>query len=179
MCINKNQELIPYYELAKNMLEYNPLNGSLTWSIDRRGKGRPFKKGDLAGGVDKKSNYHYISFRIDGISKHLSSHRIAWYITYGELPSIIDHIDGDRSNNRIDNLRECNVMQNSFNRDKSYNNKAGYRGVFKRSDSNRWCAQIKYNGVKYHLGSFSSPKEASEAYNKKAKELHGEFYKKQ
>ena len=177
MFINKNKELLPYYELAKSMLDYNSLDGCFKWSKDRVGKGRPFKKGDLAGGYDNRSGYHYISFRIKGVAKHLKAHRLAWYITYGELPDIIDHIDGDKTNNSIRNLRECRVMQNSFNRGKTKHNKTGYKGIFKRKDCNRWCAQIRYNGVKYHLGSFESPEEASEAYNKKAQELHGEFYK--
>jgi len=90
---------------------------------------------------------------------------------------VVDHIDGDSSNNQCYNLRICTQGQNLLNTSKpKYNTVSGYRGVYWHKAAQKWCAEIRYNNKKQYLGLFKTPKEASIAYNIRAKELFGEYY---
>lgn len=95
--------------------------------------------------------------------------------TQKEKGQVIDHIDGNPSNNRKSNLRICTVSENGFNRGKPKNNTSGAKGVSWNKKSQKWCARIMSNGKDYIIGLFDTIKEASDAYDAKAIELHGEF----
>lgn len=86
----------------------------------------------------------------------------------------VDHIDGDRLDNRKCNLRICTDTQNRWNKKMNVGSST-FKGVHK--NGGRWRATISANGIKYQLGSFGTEIEAAIAYNMKAKELHGEFAK--
>lgn len=120
------------------------------------------------------SNYSdegYLRVRING--KEYRGHRIIWEMHNGEIPTgyLIDHINGDRSDNRIENLRLSTRQQNNVN--SKPQNGIKYKGVTRTGS--RFRARISYNGSTYSLGTFASAEEAAEAYNNKAMELHGEF----
>lgn len=85
-----------------------------------------------------------------------------------------DHIDRDKLNNQRSNLRNCTHAQNQMNT-YSTRNTSGYKGVHFRKDIKKWCARIKLNGVKKHLGVFEDIKEAAKAYDAAAVEYFGEF----
>ena len=87
----------------------------------------------------------------------------------------IDHINGDGLDNRRKNLRIVSHQQNLFNRRSNKNSSSVYRGVSWSKSNNKWHAFIQKNGVLFHLGHYSSEREAAMVYNKKAKELFGEF----
>lgn len=74
-------------------------------------------------------------------------HRIAWYLTYGYWDEFIDHIDGNKLNNKIDNLREVTYSQNNINKDKYSNNKSGVKGVYRQNRSNKWRVQVTVDGI--------------------------------
>lgn len=95
--------------------------------------------------------------------------------TQKEKGQVIDHIDGNPSNNRKSNLRICTVSENGFNRSKQKNNTSGVKGVSWDKKSQKWLAQIMSNCKQYRIGLFDTIKEASDAYDAKAIELHGEF----
>ena len=88
----------------------------------------------------------------------------------------VDHKNGNGLDNRKDNLREATPTQNSQN-SKKQNNKSHsqYKGVFWAKDRNKWRAGISFNEKYTILGTFTDEIEAAKAYDKKAKELHGEF----
>ena len=84
----------------------------------------------------------------------------------------VDHINGNRLDNRKENLRICTHAQNCYN----YKNKGNStKGVHWEKHANKWRARIRYNGQKIHLGYFKSQKDALDAYNSAAKKYHGEF----
>ncbi len=90
----------------------------------------------------------------------------------------VDHINGDTLDNRRCNLRLASKQENNKNRKRQSNNNSGYKGVyFKRFsfDAPVWCASIRNDKKRYHLGYFSNIKDAARAYNEAALKYHGEF----
>jgi hypothetical protein len=88
---------------------------------------------------------------------------------------LIDHIDGDRANNRIENLRLVSLAQNQWNAKTPVTNKSGIKGVSFHSTLKKWQANIRANGKIMYLGLFNTKEEAAEVVRKKRIELHGEF----
>lgn len=87
----------------------------------------------------------------------------------------INHINGNKLDNRRSNLRIATRSESHINRGMHMNNTSGYKGVFKKG--NRWCAQVGCDSVSLYLGTFDSRKEAAKAYDRKAYELFGEVAK--
>ncbi len=89
---------------------------------------------------------------------------------------VVDHINGDPTDNRRSNLRICTVSQNLMNRGANSNSKSGFKGVSPCHSNGRWRATINIAGSKQkHLGYFDTPEEAHAAYVEAAKQFHGEF----
>ena len=97
------------------------------------------------------------------------------WIRNDDCKRCVDHIDNNKDNNHISNLRWATTKENSCNRLIDNDNKSGFKGVSYRKDIKKYSAQIKHNWKQYHLGYFESPEEAHKAYCDKAKELFGEF----
>lgn len=151
-------------EELKEHLHYDPDTGIFTRLISMSNS---VQVGDIAGHTDKTTGYNRIF--ISNFSYR--SHRLAWLYMYGKFPAnFIDHIDGDRVNNKIVNLRQVSNQENSYNHRKcNSNNSNGFLGVFKCGNKFRAC--IVVNQQKIHLGSFNTPEEAHQAYLK-AKRIH-------
>ena len=114
----------------------------------------------------KGSNYKRVKIVIS--NKPIMAHQAAWMIANGNIPIglFIDHIDGDATNNAIDNLRLVTHSENHRNRHIQSNNTSGMPGV--RKQLNKWSARIKIQGKEKHLGSFETFEEASNARKKYA-----------
>ena len=107
--------------------------------------------------------------RISGKTHRL--HRLIWLYHYGEWPKDdIDHINGIRNDNRIENLRKATRGQNNYNKGSTPNTSSKYKGVYRRR-GNKFVAEIRKDGIKYYLGSFDCEAKAAKAYDKKSKEL--------
>jgi hypothetical protein len=147
-------------------INYDPDTGDFiqTKSTGRRAAGEK---------INYISNTGYKTVNFKG--KRVLGHRLAWYMHYGEWPiGSIDHVNRDRLDNRICNLRLANLSQNGANTCKRKNNSTGYKGVsFYR---NRYHARATINRKTHLLGSFITAEEASKAYEQFAKEKHREFY---
>ncbi len=104
-------------------------------------------------------------------------HRLVWQYHHGYVPKMIDHIDGDARNNRIENLRECTPAQNQYNSRAKVNNRSGYKGAYPRANcvAKPWYSKIVVDGRKVLLGYFSTPQEAAQAYDVAAKKFAGQF----
>lgn len=104
--------------------------------------------------------------------RHLM-HRIIMRAKSGQM---IDHINGNKLDNRKSNLRLCTNSQNHMNKPKTSIKKTSkYKGVYWCSAKKTWRSDIKINRKKIHIGSFKNEDLAAIAYNKVAKELHGDF----
>lgn len=162
----------------KEVLFYDPITGVFTWRqniIYKRGVAKgavaKYTQGKRAGGVE---HYGYRRIKING--KTYKEHRLAWLYMYGAFPPHIDHKDGVRDNNRIENLRLATNSQNACNRSKSIKNTSGYKGVDFSRASKKWRARIMKNGKRITVGYYDTPEEAAENYRIAAKEIHGAFY---
>ncbi|UEM08132.1 HNH endonuclease (plasmid) [Skermanella rosea] len=109
-------------------------------------------------------------------NRNLQEHRVIWALVHGAWPEkVIDHRDGDATNNRFSNLRECEQWQNSVNAKMRRDNTSGFKGVSYHKRTRRYTAAIQQKGKLHYLGLFSTAEEASAAYQKAATELHGDF----
>ena len=118
----------------------------------------------------------YFQIRVNG--KTYLAHRVAWLYVYGKFPSTdIDHINGIGTDNRIINLRECTSTENKFNVGVRRSNTSGFKGVSWFARDSKWVAHIRINGRSTNLGYFPTAELASNAYQLKAKEVHGVFYR--
>jgi hypothetical protein len=155
-------------EYLRAHLHYNPETGIFTNLTNRA---PTIKAGTIAGFIRKDG---YVVIKI--CSRAYKAHRLAWLYVYGKFPDqCTDHINGNRGDNRIDNLREATNRQNSENKTKpAKHNKSGYLGVSYRKNDKKWRATIFIDGMNRSLGDFDSPELASEAYIK-AKRIHHKF----
>lgn len=106
----------------------------------------------------------------------MKAHRFLLWKATGAIPEHVDHIDGDKLNNRISNLRPASTAQNARNCKLRIDNSSGYKGV-SRAKSGRWEACIKVGKKKKTLGTFGDPRTAALAYDEAAREEYGEFAK--
>lgn len=153
-------------ERLRELVSYHPETGLFYWRVEAT-KGKK-KLGGLAVHRRDAVLNSYLRVAI-GRTKYYA-HRLAWLYVYGRWPEHhIDHINGDRGDNRLCNLREATRAQNLANM-RNRHNSCGYRGVG-RAGSGRWVARIR----DVYLGIFDTPEDASAAYQAAAEKHYGEF----
>ena len=147
--------------------------GDFTWKKrDEDINGWNRKYAGKEAGCLSNSGYRLISIN----NRLMKGHRLAWLIVYGHWPDgVIDHIDGNPSNNKIDNLRCVEQSLNMRNQKRNRANKSGFKGVSFFSRDQRWMACIKVDKRTRYLGYFDTPEEAHEAYQRASQKYHGEF----
>lgn len=147
-------------------LRYEPTTGEFHWLVHlgRGGAGKP------AGSIDGHG------YRCIGIRGHdYKAHRLAWFYVHGTWPDLcLDHINGDRADNRLANLRQATPAQNNANA-KQRSDQPVAKGVTFRKQLGKWQASIAFNGASSYLGVFNTPAEAASAYAAAAQQLYGEF----
>ena len=156
-----DQRRLPTSERLKQLLVYDPNTGLFHWRVNRRGRARA---GDEAGTLVPTG---YVSIEID--QKSVRAHRLAWLYVYGKMPPAgrdLDHINPDRADNRIANLRLATRPQNLHNAKLHARNKTGVTGVQWIQKHSRWRAFIQINGKQTYLGSFLTKQEAVDSRRK-------------
>lgn len=165
----------------RTLLSYDPETGQLTWkarpksdftatprstqeTIWRRWNGQHAGKPALTAGD------RYLSGTVEGMNAR--AHQIAWAVHYGEWPTEeIDHINGDKKDNRIANLRDVSRSTNHRNRPGRTSTQSGRTGVVWDAQRGKWAARIKVNGKMLNLGRFTSLEAAIAARNEAEKPL--------
>ena len=158
-------------ELLEQYFEYNKDTGELIRKV-RVSNAMP---GDKAGHVKKSDGYVYVRF----LNKRHTLHRIAWIISFGKNPNCdIDHINGVRHDNRIENLRLASRSMNLHNSSARARNTSGYKGiVYVPKGKRKWLAQVTINYTHHYIGVFYTIEEAVNARNKFCLEKLGENYR--
>ena len=148
----------------RESLTYCPETGKLWWK--ERFSNRIRK--DLEAGSKVASGYIILTKSFKGSTKTFRSHRIAWFLHYGYQPKMLDHINQDRADNRIINLRECEMTKNLGNQKPK--NTLGIKGVNKLPNGKYQarCFQV-------YLGVFDDPIDAARRYDVEAIKMFGEF----
>ena len=131
------------------------------------------KRNQKQAGCSSGENYRRITLK----NKTYREHRLIFLMHHGYLPEFIDHIDGNKSNNLIENLREATHQQNQWNRPVSKNSKTKIKGVCFHKASNRWIAQCSLNSKVNYLGIYITIEEAQKAVENFRFLNHGEFAK--
>lgn len=149
----------------REVLSYSSETGLFTWLSPTSNRVR---RGEVAG---RKNGNGYIRISVDGRSYY--AHRLAWLHEKGSFPpSELDHSDGNRSNNRLANLRPATHGQNGQNQPLRVTNTSGKHGVSWSRTRRKWAAYIWAMGAKKHLGLFSEKAAAAAAYLEAKSRMH-------
>ena len=170
----------PSADFVRECLDYSPETGIFVWKHRPAShfagvKGMNIVNAKRAGKSPQNlSKAGYLRIGISG--KVYWGHRLAWLITHGSWPEgVIDHINGNRSDNRIANLRDASVSQNQFNRRKGTTNTSGFKGIHLFKQTGKYMAYVDKNGKRFNLGSFSRVEDAAAAVKAARESHHGEF----
>ena len=150
-------------DYLKSILEYNPITGNLIWKlrpVELFGSSGSHKAWNTrySGKFAGCNSQGYVKLCING-SLYLA-HRVCYFIFHGETPRYIDHIDGDGSNNKIENLRSVTIQENSKNIKIPKDNSSGFIGVSWNKGVNKWTANITSSGKDIYLGCFENIEDA-------------------
>ena len=157
------------YEQAAIRLDYDCETGQFSWT---KSSMSPHGSNGKPAGCKFADGYVYIRY----LGKPLLAHRIAWLKAYGELPNgQLDHVNMNRSDNRISNLRVASFSENNRNKAIQSNNTSGHKGVCFHKGTNKFHAKITVNKKTISLGYFKTLEEAASEYQQAVKEHHGEF----
>lgn len=157
---------LPSKEKILSVLKYNKVTGEFVWKARQD---RHFNSRLVGKKAGTKDNNGYIKIWVFG--QIIAAHRLVWFLEHGTNPYLIDHIDGNESNNHISNLRESDYRKNGQNR---RSHRAGRLvGAYKnkRSKSERWHSVIQINNKKVWLGTFKTKEDAHAEYMKVSKTL--------
>jgi hypothetical protein len=151
-------------ELASELFEYR--DGRLYHKVTRR----RLKAGTPAGALNGTG---YRQMGVNG--KYYREHALVFLMHHGYIPPEIDHINGDRADNRIENLRAVTRSQNQYNKAKCRNNTSGHRGVSWHNTSKAWLVRISVEGKNRIVGYFKDLDAAAKASQNARLEHYGTF----
>lgn len=151
-------------KMVKEIFDYK--DGELVWK-------QPKKKtqiGEIAGCIGSKG-YRLIGYK----GKVYKAHRLVFLWHNGYLPVTVDHINRNRSDNRIENLRAAEIIENAKNLSVMQTNTSGVTGVYWQKNAGKWRAMIQQNKNLLCLGLFEKIEDAIATRKKAEKEIYGEF----
>lgn len=151
-------------EYVCSIFEYK--DGDIYWSVNKGS----IKSGSKAGSSNDQG-YLHVSIN----SKLYKNHRIIWLMHNGTIPKFIDHIDGNRLNNRIENLRSATHSQNMRNLKKPKTNTSGIKGVSWYKNKNKWRVSVTIYGKQKCFGYFEDIELAELVAEEARNKHHGEF----
>lgn len=146
----------------RELLSYDPTTGVFTWRV------KVSRKTVVGGVAGSRMPQGYVVVQFYGVRQY--AHRLAWCYVYGSWPTgVVDHINGTKDDNRIENLRDVTQRANTQNSTAPRRGNP-YLGVSKKR--NKWLAQISDHGKHVRVGLFNTPEEAHAAYVAAKRKLH-------
>lgn len=145
-------------------------DGKLLWKVKRA---RCVKVGEEAGSLHDG----YVRLHLTGMGGKMFAHNIVWEMFHGPIPDgqMVDHINGDRSDNRIENLRLVTRSQNAMNQKLRKNSKSGVKNVTWYPSHNSWLVKLVVNGKRKHIGYFKDLELAELVAQQAREKYHGEY----
>jgi hypothetical protein len=128
---------------------------------------------DIKKALSKKIKNKYPRLFVHG--KQYQIHRLIFLYHHGHMPKLIDHINGDSSDNRIENLRAATNSENTWNSKLYKNNKSGLKGIYYSKETGKWVASIYSGGKRVFHGRYVSKREAAVEIKSARIRLHGDF----
>ena len=164
MLIQSNLDVLSQ-KLLRELFEYR--DGELYWKVSPSEK---IKSGSVVGTIGphgyKVTKVNYKGYRV---------HRLIFMYHHGYMPEFVDHIDCDKLNNRIENLRSVTQSQNQLNRKIFKCSKSGVKGVYWHKGKKKWTSGCSNSGQWYNLGTYDTREEAEKSVRDFREEHHGEF----
>lgn len=146
-------------DILREELSYDPATGKICWRVKKNSFGGQVHPGTVAGTVGDQG---YIKINTQG--RVLRAHHLACLLMTGTMPvGDMDHINGDRADNRWSNLRRVTRRQNQMNQGIRTDNKSGCKGVSRRADTGKWHARITVEGKIILLGNYDDIEDAVKA----------------
>lgn len=160
---------LPELTRLQELFTFDAESGFLLWVKSRGTK----RAGTVAGSINHDG---YFRVGVDGAL--FMAHRIIWKLTRGdEPPEIVDHIDGNPANNRVENLRGAPPAENALNSRTRSDNQSRIKGVCINSRGGKWRAHLYVKGKQVRLGRFNSIDDARNAVVEARRNIHGSFAK--
>jgi hypothetical protein len=180
---NKNVNINIYNFTDKELINdddelFRRIDGYDNYYVSNKGNVKNNKTNKIMKPFNDTGGYKQLNLYKNGKRKMFLIHRLV-AIAFIENPDnkkVIDHIDKNKANNNVKNLRWATSKVNKFNQCKYKNNTSGFKGVSFNKKANKYEARININGKTKYLKHYETPEEASEKYEIKAKEIHGDFY---
>lgn len=150
-----------------NYLEVKPSEGEVFW---KKTPSQRVKLNQEAGSLSGNGYWH-----IGLINKNLKRSRLIFFYVHGYLPEVVDHINGNTQDDRIENLRACSPSENMMNQKLREDNTSHFKGVSWSKAVKKWHAYINKGGKRKHLGYFTDKESAAAAVKKEREVLHAGF----
>lgn len=155
-------------EQVKVLLDYDPASGKLYWKPRPEhlfSGNAPMRRWNTRfSGKEAMTANHIKGYKCGNINSKLHlAHRVAWVLYYGCWPNHIDHINGDKKDNRIENLRSVTNAENHRNMPLRKDNKSGFQNVMLEKRSGKWVARARIGGKDFYIGVFPTAELAGKA----------------
>lgn len=152
-------------ERAHELLSY--CDGALYWKSTRSSSAKSGNKAGIIGSTG------YLQTKIDG--KRCMVHRVIFLMFHGFTPEFVDHIDNNKLNNRIENLRAASKAQNGHNVGIRSTNTSGAKGVYWKKQDKKWCVRVRFDGKRKFLGLYDDLELAELVAIEARNKYHGEY----
>jgi len=154
-------------ELLQSMFDYHE-DG---YFIRKKTTSRLGKAGNVAGMLDKNVGY----VRVGLAGKNWLLHRLIYMMHYGYMPDEVDHVNGNKLDNKIENLRAATKIENQRNRTSNSNNTSGHKNVSWSKCHKKWSVTLSYARKKNHIGYFEDVELADLVAQEARDKYHGRF----
>lgn len=153
-------------KLLKEFFDYHPAGGFV-----RRKSSGCGKKGAVVMGSLHHGGYRNMKFK----NQTFTMHRLIWAWHFGDTRKDIDHINGTRTDNRIENLRPASRSENSWNQGKHKRNTSGHKGLYFCPKEKSWIGRIMVNGKRKHVLQSKDKNKVVAALRQTRKDFCGDF----